>query len=222
MENRAKFAGKKFNKVKATWKVPAFAENPPNGETWYAATFVGLDGGSPLPGFSTNLLQAGVAQKISTDAGGTKTACHAWYLWDPTGHLSNLDYSNYPVPGFPVSVGDTVTVELEYKDGKAVARFSSDKQPQRSVEFDVDAKLFKGDTMEWIMERPADPNTGKRQKLANVDAVDLENAVGSANGSPVAPNDGDFLMMEDDDSTHDLAEAKVGSSTVHIEFKDHE
>jgi hypothetical protein len=93
VKNQDNFAGKKFTKVQATWQVPAFGENPPNGETHYAAIFVALDGGSEY--LSQNLLQAGVAQIVSTDASGTTTQdCHAWYLWDPLGNKWNLGYTN--------------------------------------------------------------------------------------------------------------------------------
>jgi peptidase A4-like protein len=233
-----KFIGKMFTKVQATWKVPSFLGQPANGETWYAAIFVGLDGGStdtpsaaPPGRFSENLLQAGVAQIISRANGKTTQHCHAWYLWDPTGALWTPDYTNYPVARFNVSEGDTVTVILQYFPqagaSKGSALFLSDRagQPPVPVQFNVDAQLFKGDTMEWIMERPADRNaTVPRKRLAQFKPdVRLYNASGSASdGSPVAPNDGDTLIMEDDGDTHHLAEVTtVDSSSVSITFKAH-
>jgi hypothetical protein len=240
--SQAKFNGKMFTEVHATWKVPSFLGQPANGETWYAAIFVGLDGGSTdivpagpgLPNgytFSQNLLQAGVAQIISRANGiTTPQDCHAWYLWDTTGALWRPDYANR-VAGFNVSEGDTVTVILEYfpqagaNNGSAL--FLSDRagQPPVHVQFNVDAQLFQGDTMEWIMERPADRNTTlPRKRLAQFKPdVRLYNASGSASdGSPVAPNDGDTLIMEDDGDTHHLAEVTtVDSSSVSITFKAH-
>jgi peptidase A4-like protein len=92
---------KMFIKVEAKWTVPPFV-NPPNNETHYAAIFVGLDGGSEL--LSQNLLQAGVAQILSTDAARTTTQdCHAWYLWDAVGDKWDPNYSTNKVPGFAVS-----------------------------------------------------------------------------------------------------------------------
>jgi hypothetical protein len=238
--SQAKFNGKMFTKVQATWKVPSFLGQPANGETWYAAIFVGLDGGSTdivaagpgLPNgytFSQNLLQAGVAQKISRANGTTTQDCHAWYLWDAVGDKWDPNYSNNKVPGFAVSPGDTVTVTLVYKDpGKAEATFSLDGgAPISSGDFPVDAALFKGDTVEWIMERPADRNTiTTRKKLGRFDPVRLYGASGSASDgsavAPVAPNDGDTLIMEDDGHAHHLAEVTtVDSTSVSITFKAH-
>jgi Peptidase A4 family len=224
--------GKKFTKVQATWTVPVFGENPPNGETHYAAIFVGLDGGSENG--SQNLLQAGVAQIVSTNAAGTTTQdCHAWYLWDPVGDKWNLGYTNNQIPNarFPVNVGHTVTVTLVYKDpGKAEATFSLDGgAPISSGDFPVDAALFAGDTMEWILERPADRNTGgaPRRKLGKVN-VTLTNALGwTSDGTQFAPKDGDALDMEPDGSTDanpkpDLATATLGPDFVHIRFIAHQ
>jgi hypothetical protein len=228
------FGGKKFTQVQATWTVPAFKRNPPNGETWYAAIFVGLDGGSiedTQPPYSENLLQAWVAQKISRDADGNLTQnCHAWYLWDSIGNNWDPDYSHNVVPNFPVNVGDTVTVKLVYKDpGKAEATFKIVRGPNAGKEatsgdFNVDDGLFKGDTIEWIMERPAEPGAiTPRRKLAEFDPVDLSEAFGFAeDGTRVNPNDGDNLTMENDKHAHNLAEATLGASSVHIEFRAHE
>jgi peptidase A4-like protein len=219
--------GKKFTKVQATWQVPEFGENPPDGETHYAAIFVGLDGGSEW--LSQNLFQAGVAQIVSTDAAGTTTQdCHAWYLWDPTGGLWDPNYSNNKVPGFPVSPGDTVTVILEYKvaTNQGSAQFSKNGQALPPILFNVDTS-FVGDTMEWIMERPADRNTTTpRKKLGKVN-VKLTNAFGfTSDGTQVAPKDGDNLTMEADDSTNanqkPLATATLGPDFVDIKFKAHQ
>ena len=228
LKNQGNFAGKKFTKVQATWKVPEFEEDPPNGETHYAAIFVCLDGGSEYR--SQNLLQAGVAQIVRTDAAGTTTQdCHAWYLWDLTGTLWDPTYSNYTVPGFAVSPGDTVTVTLVYKDpGQAEATFSLDGgAPISSGDFPVDAASFKGDTVEWIMERPADRNTiTPRNKLGKVN-VKLTNAFGwTSDGTQVAPKDGDALDMEPDGGTDanpkpPLATATLGPNFVDIKFKAH-
>lgn len=228
MLNQGNFAGKKFTKVQATWTVPAFG-NPPNGETHCAAIFVGLDGGSEL--LSKNLFQAGVAQIVSTDAAGRTTQdCHAWYLWDPTGGLWDPNYLNNKVPGFPVSPGDEVTVILEYKQAsnQGSAQFSiTNGQALAPILFNVDQR-FVGDTMQWIMERPSNPNSANhrpRRKLGKVN-VKLTNAFGfTSDSTRVAPKDGDALNMEPDDSTDPhpkppLAVATVGYNPVDHEFVD--
>jgi hypothetical protein len=216
-----KFGGKRFTSVRATWKVHVLKGNQGNqplNQKWHVANLVGLDGGSNLEGWSQNVLQAGIAQTITNDAGGNpEEERYAWYRWDPVGTVSNDPYQIMIKPEeFPIKPGDSVTVTLSYLPlepdaTKGFVKFQNGSAPPVIRKFYVDPNQFKGDTIEWVIERPAaNGGTGgdrrSRKPLARFPDAVFTDAGGwtadNVSGNPnVFPSDGDVLTMEEDNST---------------------
>ena len=84
------------------WRIPevSIPRTPPGpGDGWFSSSWVGIDNGRS----SNDVLQAGVAQKVSTDGHAT---CNAWYEWVPSSQV-NID-------NMPVSPGDEVFCGVYY------------------------------------------------------------------------------------------------------------
>lgn len=233
------FAGSVFKSVSATWTVPKLAGNPKAGDTWYLASWVGLDGGTNLDGWSKDLLQAGVYQ--TRDNGGDKD-CHAFCEWNVTKDSKYPPDPDLPPvqPGNDVSVA--ITVEFDGA-GNATAAVTftnltnNDIRHKPPIKKPINA-VFKGDTIEWVVERAAVVGGGavnekKHEKMADIanDAFEFKNAGGLTQANvQVAPDKGDLVHMEEDENPgtgNHICKVKVElkpppiNNLIHIDKKKH-
>jgi hypothetical protein len=86
--------GETIDWVYGQWNVP-YVEPGGNGPgTWYADTWIGIDG-------NTDVTQIGTMQIVSSNL---TTSCFAWYEWWSASYPSPWQV----IPNFPVSFGDTI------------------------------------------------------------------------------------------------------------------
>jgi hypothetical protein len=217
------FPGAVFKSVSATWTVPKLAGNPKAGDTWYLASWVGLDGGSNLGGWSEDLLQAGVYQ--TRENAGDKH-CHAFCGWNVTKDSKYPQDPDLPSvePGNDVSVAITVKFDSVGKATEAAITFKNvTTNEQKSKKLQPIDAVFKGDTIEWIVERAAvDPVAlpVKHEQMSDInhDVVEFKNAGGlTLAGDQVTPDKGDLVHMEEDNKPGDyICKAKSGPNWIHI------
>jgi hypothetical protein len=90
--------GEAFEWVFSQWNVPYVEPGGEGPGSWWAATWIGIDGVS-------DVTQIGTMQVVSADAAGNiTTSCFAWREWWSASTPSPW----VAIPNFPVSFGDTV------------------------------------------------------------------------------------------------------------------
>lgn len=143
------FNGGPFDFVYGEWTVPSVSPPAGTGDgDWWSVAWVGIDGYN-----SSDVLQAGTAQRVSRQYGIVSTEYFAWYEWFPNNWIE--------ITNFPVSPGDTVAVSVQYLGtqnnlGQGMATLSNLITGQSTtISFQAPAgTTLQGNCAEWIMERP--------------------------------------------------------------------
>jgi len=221
IQGKGEAGNEPFDSVWATWVVPKLKIlKIPKGESgeWRSASWVGLDGGEH--GWSKDVLQAGIKQCVTLEKDGTITEDHhAFYGWDP-GNGSNT----YTVKGFPVDAGDLIQVKVQYLNNRGFARFvNHTKKVEISEWIPKPVNVgFKGDTAEWIVERPFKGPDQQYYQLADFGVMEFVHAGGLAtNYAHIGPALGDLCIMCSDENGENLiAEAGMPDDrSVRITWK---
>ena len=147
-------AGQSWSGAVAHWTIPAVSlpDGRPGSESgWNSSSWVGIDGGYG----STNLLGAGVEQRL--DARGVASYI-AWYEWfvpprrNSPGYIWQTD-----IPNFALSAGDVVYCSAQYLARIAghlvFANDTTGEHVSITLAPPPDAS-FDGTSAEWIMETP--------------------------------------------------------------------
>ena len=167
-----------------------------------------------------DVLQAGIKQCVTLEKDGTITEDHhAFYVWDP-GNGSNT----YTVKGFPVDAGDLIQVKVQYLNNRGFARFvNHTKKVEISEWIPKPVNVgFKGDTAEWIVERPFKGPDQQYYQLADFGVMEFVHAGGLAtNYAHIGPALGDLCIMCSDENGENLiAEAGMPDDrSVRITWK---
>jgi hypothetical protein len=183
------------------WQVPTVSQpTTPAGTDglWQSASWVGLNGGGRqldgtfLPGtYSTDVLQAGVAQNVY--AGGYPLPqYYAWFEW-VTSDWQDQNVQNEfpyvlprPITSVPVNPGDTISVVVQFVPqigdtgvgpippagpyvGAAVLLVNVTTGQSFNLYLNPPTGAsFAGDTAEWIMECPTGPGNGTLPQFSSV------------------------------------------------------
>ena len=141
------------------WQVPSVSKPAtPQGKTggWKSSSWVGIDGGPG--GFSTDVLQAGVAQNVSSEGTPSYYAWFEWYVLNATSpaYVFETSIDNIQIePGDEVFCVVTYVItpgvgqqgELHFGNSTRGHYFSMVLAPPAGA-------TFNGGSAEWIMEAP--------------------------------------------------------------------
>jgi hypothetical protein len=145
-------AGQAFRWIVGEWTVPCVAA-PSEGQTYYCATWVGIDGDAAAQ--STDLCQAGINTAVAQSDGSSTRHCYAWCEWVPGPEVE--------IPNLPVSFGDTVAITVCTSGAGATEAtiFYANLTSGLGTSFVLDAPVvdgqqvsLAGDCAEWVVERP--------------------------------------------------------------------
>jgi hypothetical protein len=122
--------------VVGSWIVPAIQGSCPSGSNQYSSFWVGIDGYN-----SNTVEQTGT----DSDCQNGAAVYYAWYEFYPKGsHL---------IRGLTVSVGDTISAEVSYQNGKFIATLS-DVTTGHSFSTTAKVASAQRSSAEWIAEAP--------------------------------------------------------------------
>lgn len=181
--------------VQGQWKVPKPSAPAGSGDGTYASSiWVGLDGHDPA---SRSLPQLGTAQRVKVKGGVAKRYLEAWWQWwdrdDPLGQ-------QIAIKNFPVKPKDEIYAQVQALTPTLVSLFIKNMTtgltlpmwyeappPPASGRINILPVHVEGRTADWIVERPAIPNTNPPQPyvLADYGSTTFSNcnaASGSVNG----------------------------------------
>jgi hypothetical protein len=158
---------KTYKGVIGTWTVPtvSIAPEPLGFEGgWLSSSWVGIDGMEiPNPFQSTDVLQAGITQRVSPTGIAEYYAWYEWYVhWTPGSGLPGYVFET-PISNFPVKPGDEITCLVTYyqqtsgviyiANNTNGAHFGITLAPPAAPGQPSPAS-FNGSSVEWIMEDP--------------------------------------------------------------------
>jgi hypothetical protein len=160
--------------VQGIWKVPAPAVPNGSGDGKYECSiWVGIDGHEPA---SRAMPQIGTAQNVTVTGGVEERKLFGWWQWWARDQLKS---EQTPIPLFPVQAGDTIYAQItvlapdrvnfilkNLSNGFAVPFDCTMPPPDNASPHPLDVE---GQTAEWIVERPSDPDTQEPFTLADYD-----------------------------------------------------
>ena len=161
--------------------------------------------GTP-PQWSEDVLQAGIDQNVIRDTLNQDNDQYAaWYGWDP-GDGSIPTYLS--TTEFPVGPGDLVHILVQYLNPTylGVARFvnyTRKKYIVRPIPKPPKLDRYRGDTVQWVIERPYNPATKTYYEFA--DYKEIEFSLPGALRSDdvfITPERGDLMTMNGDDPSN--------------------
>jgi len=217
--------GQKWSGVLGFWHVPTVSAAPePQGTKtpgWDSSSWLGIDG---YPGYSSDVLQAGVQQYVGPSGSPSYVA---WYEWYTPGDTSPSYVNQVNITNVGIKPGDYVYCGVAYvgstagyfifKNERTGKHFSMTLAPPKGA-------TFAGNTIEWIME---DPNGGEPDAaLAKFTQVEFELAVGCKPGATnlgelladtTNPSNG-FTVNIETSSDVPLTKTTLGNYTVKIDF----
>ena len=136
-----------FKQVQAQWVVPSVTPPVSGDGFWASVTWVGVDGYG-----SSDVMQLGTAQFVTTSGGVVSTNTFAWIEWFTYG---------WQQLSFSVNAGDTIFASImngSVQDGvlQATGRITNVTQGTTTapVVSAPPGTIFQGNVAEWIMERP--------------------------------------------------------------------
>ena len=138
-----------FNRIEANWYVPSVSA--PSSEAPALSSFwVGLDGA----GISPDVLQDGTEQDVYAFLGWTFSSYYAWYEFYPDGGSSQM--SNISVnPGDEIYAEANSCYDTHHNLlGCYYLIDITQGESQQSYEYPENPSNFKGNTAEYILERP--------------------------------------------------------------------
>jgi len=146
--------GQSFRWIVGEWTVPNVSAPAADNQTYYCATWIGMDGDTSVP--SQDLCQAGINLDVTQDGNNISRNCTAWCEWFPGPEIE--------IPNFPVTFGDTVAITIcTYGSGASEAQiFFANITANHGTSFILDAGSFSdgtqitlvGDSAQWVVERP--------------------------------------------------------------------
>ncbi len=163
-----------FGVISAQWNMPSAAAQMPSG-TYYAATWVGIDGGYsyyPFPLNNPNVFQTGTNTVVYSNGGYQTGVFYIWYEWYP----EPWHIAFYTAPYNT----DWCEVFKYFSNGRATGEWYCKDQTSGQTEITsryVDSAMI-GDTGEWIVERP-EPNINQKgvyAPLVDFGRITLTNA----------------------------------------------
>lgn len=145
--------GQSFRWIVGEWTIPNVS-SPDDGQTYYCATWIGIDGDSSVP--SQDLCQAGINMDVTRSGGNITRNCSAWCEWFPGPEIE--------IPNFPVTFGDTVAITVCTTGAGSTEAliFYANLTSGMGTSFILDAGTFSdgtqisllGDSAQWVVERP--------------------------------------------------------------------
>lgn len=171
--------GQQFTEVHATWEIPlVVAPAGMSGSADYRSSiWIGLDGQRRY--FESSLPQLGTAQFVNAPA--PPPPFHTWCQW----WLRNNPQTYRPQPlSVGVAPGQRVMASLRVLSETQVHGIIENRTTGAILPFTMDAPTdtssgmqlkVSGATAEWIVERPADENTGELYELPNYSTVHFTN-----------------------------------------------
>jgi peptidase A4-like protein len=145
--------GQTFRWIVGEWTIPNVS-SPDDGQTYYCATWIGIDGDSSVP--SRDLCQAGINMDVTQSGGAFTRNCSAWCEWFPGPEL--------PIANFLVTFGDTVAITICTTGAGSTEAliFFANLTSGLATSFLLPAGTFPdgnqislvGDSAQWVVERP--------------------------------------------------------------------
>jgi len=228
-----------WNGAQGFWTVPTVSQpTEPQGTEggWDSSSWVGIDGYN----VSSDVLQAGVEQKVNSAGQASYIAWFEWFVPPPTNLPPGtpVDSNGYPlvwvnsqngqyqyiyqanIKKFPVAPGQTVLCSLLYTADNSAADLAFANETtgqyfQISLQPPPGAN-FNGSSVEWIME---DPDSGwPKASLAKFTPVNFTDAFATTIGCESAglPSNGDILNLVS--NGQQLTTTSVDGTSVTIDF----
>ena len=199
-----------FGLISAQWNMPSAAAQMPAG-TFYAAAWVGIDGGlshPPFPPESNDILQTGTMTQITSNGHMETGVFWIWYEWFP--QPSYLAFYTAPYNS------DWCEVFKFFTNGRAAGEWychdATSGQTENSWTY-VDSTLISS-TGEWIVERP-DIN-GNEPPLVNFGTIEFINAWAQTTTGvwfPYSQIDGPWALYDITMVGHQGTDAKTANPT---------
>lgn len=180
------FAGNQgtFTWVSGQWTVPDVTVPNRNSGSYSCATWVGIDGPPSTVDLPTDILQAGTQQ----DIGST----YAWCQWYPDNAMK--------IPNLPVSHGDIMFCVICVDSPSGARGYMTNVTRGIFTSFALTAmsgQQLQGNTAEWILEAPSQPN-GSVDKLAQYGDVYFDECIAGTSGDTlVFAGEGQLWTMHD-------------------------
>jgi hypothetical protein len=142
----ASFGSGSYAEVLAEWQIPAVQDAIGTcGSTAVSSIWVGVDGSSN----SNDVMQAGTEADVTCRGGINYANYYPWFEWYPA--------DEYEITNFPVAPGEAVLVVVQATSATTANATFVDLQSNQYtvVGFSAPAgTTLKGDSAEWIVERP--------------------------------------------------------------------
>jgi hypothetical protein len=193
-----------FSEIMAQWVISGVQQAVGTcGGTDYSATWVGVDG---LSG-SADVMQAGTEADAYCNAGYKGQQDYAWFEWYPA--------NEYQISNFPIVVGGSVFVVVQASSNHSGTATFVNLQTGAYTVAGLTAPsgtTLRGDSAEWIVERPAVGGAQTLGTLADFGEIPMESEIGyllseintpyfNTPGAPTAGQSGQTLSMVNSSGT---------------------
>jgi Peptidase A4 family len=200
------------------WDIPTVSKpSEPQGLEggWNSSSWIGIDGFNEGL-VSTDVLQAGIQQKVSASG---QASYVAWYEWFTAGDTSPDYVFQTNIQNFSVAPGQQVYCSVQYVNNKTAGSiyFANETTGQH---FPITlapppGATFSGNTIEWIMEAPdgGEPESA----LPKFTPVTFTSAIACSANSTASPQGADTCNIVTS-SNKLLTSVTNGSDTTTIKF----
>ncbi len=141
------FGAGSYAEILAEWQIPAVQEAIGTcGSTDVSSVWVGIDGSSN----SKDVMQAGTEADVTCSGGNNYPSYYAWFEWYPG--------DEYEITNFPVAPGEAMLVVVQATSATTANATFVDLQSNQYTVIGFAAPAgtsLKGDSAEWIVERPS-------------------------------------------------------------------
>jgi hypothetical protein len=213
------FTGGPWTTVIGYWKVPTVSKAPEPagpGGGWDSSSWLGIDG-MDFTVVSTDVLQAGIQQTVSSSGQTAYIPWFEWYAPPQAGSPSYIWQTN--ITNFPVSPGDQIYCSVQYVGKTAGSIYLANEATGKHFSITLappPGATFSGNTVEWIMEDPdgGEPGTA----LAKFTPVVFTSAMACNSSSAINNPSSDSTCNIETTGGKALTKTTLGNYTVTIDF----
>jgi hypothetical protein len=195
-------SGQAFNWVEGDFVVPN-VDAPTEGQWYYAATWIGIDGDG-----SNDVFQAGVECEVYSSGGTTTSSIYPWWEWYP--------YPEVQITNLSVGPGDMITILLCSAQGAGSTTgtvYITNRTTGDSVSVGLTAPqgtTLVGNCAEWIVEAPT--VGGAQSAIADYGEVFFSVCEAVAGSTTIDGGTGDNINLTAGGST--VSSGQLTTSTV--------